>query len=264
MIRAFYNLKKLPFQNDISPEEIFKTDSGLELEKRFEYMQSNRGIMLITGNPGTGKTLHTRTFVHNLNKNLYKPFYLALSTVTIIEFYRQLCVYICNESYWKKTQLFSAIQQNIKEYVKNYKIIPIIILDECHLLKNEIFYELQIILNFEMDSVNPCIVIMVGQPHLRNRLLTPIHNAFNQRISLKYHVSGFNKEETQSYIKHHLLLCGRDEPLFNENAFEAIHQNSNGAARIINKLALKSMMIGALEKKQMLSEEEVYRASKEL
>jgi len=115
-----------------------------------------------------------------------------------------------------------------------------------------------------MDSVNPCIVIMVGQPHLRNRLLTPIHNAFNQRISLKYHVSGFNKEETQSYIKHHLLLCGRDEPLFNENAFEAIHQNSNGAARIINKLALKSMMIGALEKKQMLSEEEVYRASKEL
>ena len=68
MIRAFYNLNSLPFQNDISPENIFQTDSGIELKKRFEYMQSNRGIMLITGNPGTGKTLHTRTFVHRVEK----------------------------------------------------------------------------------------------------------------------------------------------------------------------------------------------------
>ncbi|KPA18394.1 ATPase AAA [Candidatus Magnetomorum sp. HK-1] len=264
MIRSYYNLNRMPFQKNINPKEIFQTESGIELRKRFEHMKLNRGIMLITGNPGTGKTVHTRAFVDNINENQYKPFYLALSTVTVIEFYRQLCVYICNESYWKKTQLFSAIQQNIKNYVSNNKIVPVIILDECHLLKNEIFYELQLILNFEMDSVTPCILILIGQPHLRNRLLAPAFESFNQRITLKYHFSGFSKKETHLYINHHLQLSGRKVPIFNANALNAIHQNTNGVARVINKLVLKTMMIGALEGKKVLSEEEVYRASKEL
>ena len=264
MIERFYPLKRKPFQKDINTKDIFLSKAAHELRRRLEYIKENRGIMLITGMPGTGKTLHSRAFVQALNPNLYKCLYTPLSTVNILDFYRQLSVCLGGEGCWRKSQLFLSIQNSIQHTVRNHKKVPIILLDEAHLLKNENFYELQIITNFNMDSLDPALFILIGQPHLRERLLRTIHQAFNQRITLKFHLNPLTEEETASYIRHHLLLAGLNEPLFSENAVKAIYQNSGGIPRVINALALKTMTIGALEKKETLTEEEIYRASQEL
>jgi len=87
---------------------------------------------------------------------------------------------------------------------------------------------------------------------------------FNQRISLKYHLPALTKEETAAYIQHHLALAGGKDPLFNQNALNVIYQNSGGIPRIINALCVKTMTIGAIEKKDSLSEDEVFRASQEM
>lgn len=264
MIETFYNLKRLPFQKDINTKDIFTAHYTEELMRRLEFMKQKRGIMLITGTPGVGKTLCIRAFTDKLNPNQYKTFYTPLSTVNTLEFYRQLSFYLCGESHWKKSQLFSAIQDSIKDYVSNNKKIPVVIFDDAHLMKTENFYELQIIANFNMDSADPCLFVVVGQAHLRDRLLIPVLQSFNQRISLKFHIPALTKDETFTYIKHHLTLAGSTEPLFNDNALISIYQISGGTARVINSLALKSMAIGAIEKKEVITEEEVYRASREL
>jgi len=264
MIKAFYGLKRLPFQKDIPPKDIYISDSSRELSRRLEHMKQTRGLMLITGLPGSGKTLHVRAFSDGLNPNLYKVVYIPLCTVNIIEFYRQLSVLLGGDPLWRKSQLFDSIQNSIKDYVQNHKKIPVIIFDEAHLLLNENFYELQIIANFAMDSSDPAIFILIGQQHLRDRLMRPIHLPFNQRITLKYHMPPFAQEETADYIQHQLALAGRKEPLFNQNALSAVHQNSAGLPRVINSLCSKAMTVGALEKKDVLTEEEVYTATQEL
>jgi len=264
MIEAYYHLKKSPFSKDISPHDIFTVDCVKELHQRLQYIKEKRGIMLITGAPGTGKTLQLRAFVTHLNANLYKYFYIPLSTVNILDFYRQLCSCLGTEPPYRKAQLFASIQNTIRDYVENTKKIPIIIFDEAHLLKNENFAELQIITNFNLDSLDPAIFILLGQPHLREKLLMPIHQSFNQRISLRFHLCPLSREETISYVEHHLKLAGALNPIFNQNALCAIYQVSAGVPRVINALAMKSLTIGALEKKDFLNEEEVYRASKEL
>jgi type II secretory pathway predicted ATPase ExeA len=221
-------------------------------------------MMLLTGMPGTGKTLNISAFVNQLNPNLYKFFYIPLSTINPLEFCSQLCFYLTKETCWRKSQLFRTIQNGVKDYVANHKKIPIIILDEAHLLKNENFYELQIITNFDMDTLDPLILIISGQLHLSERLLRPIHQSFNQRFALKFVLPALSKEQSASYIDHQLRLAERKQPVFDENAVNAIHQNALGIPRVINTLALKSMTIGAIEKKDVLTEEEVYRASQEL
>ena len=261
---AYYNLKKDPFPKDIDPKDIFLTETIKELHQRLEYIKHHRGIMLITGVAGAGKTVHIRTFVANLNDNLYKYFYIPLSTVNVLDFYRQLCRTLGVEPSYRKAQLFSSIQNIIQDYVENNKKIPVIIFDEAHLLKNENFYELQIITNFRLDSIDPAIFILLGQPHLRERLLTPIHQSFDQRIGLKFHLPALAKEETFAYVQHHLKLAGALCPIFNQNALCALYQSSAGVCRIINKLARKTLILGAFEKQDTLTEEHVYRASKEL
>jgi len=264
MIEAFYNLKRLPFQKDMPPKDMFVCPPTEELSKRLEHMKHKRGIMLVTGTPGTGKTLHVRAFVERLNPNLFKPVYTPLATVNIVDFYRQLSVLLGGESFYRKSQLFDSIQNSIRTYVVNNKKIPVIIFDEAHLLKIDNFYELQIITNFNMDSSDPALFILIGQPHLRERLLIPVLQPFNQRISLKYHLPALTKEETASYIHHHLALAGMKAPLFNENALNAVYQNSGGIPRMVNALCIKTMTLGAIEKKDALSEDEVFRATHEI
>lgn len=264
MIEAYYNLKRSPFAKDIHPEDIFVSQGVAELHQRLDYIKEKRGIMLITGAPGTGKTLALRTFVSHLNENLYRHFYIPLSTVNIMDFYRQICAKLGGGTPYRKTQLFASIQNTIKDYVDNSKKIPVVIFDEVHLFRNENFYELQIITNFNLDSVDPAVFILAGQPHLRERLLRPVHQPFNQRISLKFNLCALSKEETKDYIEHHMKLAGASDKVFNQNAICAIYQVCAGVPRMINALAFKSLTIGALEKKDCISEEEVYRASKEL
>ena len=72
------------------------------------------------------------------------------------------------------------------------------------------------------------------------------------------------KDDTEAYIQHHLSLAGLKEPLFNQNAMNATYQNSGGIPGIINSLCIKSMTVGAIEKKDILTEEEVFRATHEL
>jgi general secretion pathway protein A len=264
MIEAYFNLKKSPFPKDIDPADVFASECTRELRQRLEYLKQHRGMMLLTGGPGAGKTLHLRAFVASLNKNLYQCFYLPLSTVNIMDFYRQLCSILGIDPPYRKAQLFACIQSAIRDYVENMKKIPVIIFDEAHLFMSENFFELQIITNFSFDSIDPAIFILSGQPHLRDRLLGPIYQSFNQRIFLKFHLTTLSKDETTDYVNHHLHLAGASSPIFSPNALCAIHQVSAGVCRIINKLTLKTLAIGALEKKDTLTEEQVYRASKEL
>jgi general secretion pathway protein A len=123
-----------------------------------------------------------------------------------MDFYRQLATALAGQAPWKKTELFTGIQNSIKDYISNNKKLLVIFFDEAHLLKHDNFYELQIISNFDMDSKDPALFILAGQPHLRDKLLNPIHQSFNQRITLKFHLNPLSKEETQHYIAHQLAL----------------------------------------------------------
>lgn len=264
MIKAFFNLKKEPFTKEIDTKEVFMSNSFQELLTRLEYMKKNLGLMLITGEPGTGKTLSIRTFIENLNPNLYFSIYIPLTTVSQLEFYRQLNLKLTGQFIFRKVDLFNSIQNSIKDYVTNRKKIPVIVIDEAHLLKTENLYELQIILNFDIDSTNPLLFILVGQSHLRDKITRPVVESLNQRFSLKYHITAMNKEETFSYIKHRLNICGCKNNIFSDQAMEAIYQNSAGIPRNIDNIAVKSMTIATIEKKNIITEEEIFAASKEL
>ncbi len=139
MIEAYYNLKRTPFAKDIHPENIFISQSIAELNRRLEYIKEKKGMFLITGNPGTGKTLLIRTFLHHLNQNFFKYFYIPLATVNILDFYRQLCTTLGGEPLWKKSQLFASIQTTIKDYVENEKKSPLLFLTKHIILEMKIF-----------------------------------------------------------------------------------------------------------------------------
>jgi type II secretory pathway predicted ATPase ExeA len=264
MLTTYWNLKGMPFTKSIKTDQLFQSNHFKELASRLEYMKQHRGIMLISGQPGCGKTTAMRTFIASLSQLSFHTFYVPLATVNILDFYRQLNYKLGGESAQSKSALFYQIQQRINDMFTNDKKTPVIIFDEAHLLKNENFTELQIITNFNMDSTDPALIILVGQPHLADRLMRPVLRSFYQRIALKYHLIPLPKDDVAPFIEHHLKLSGCQSSPFSQQAIDAIFKNTAGVPRLIEKLALKTMTLGMIQKVQTLTEEHVFQASKEL
>lgn len=264
MIKLYFGLKKYPYGKDIETKDIFISNSMEELFGRLEHIKKTRGLMLMTGESGVGKSLAIRRFIENLDGNSYSPVYIPLTTVSQIEFYRQLCFKLTGEEVFYKWKCFEKIQKGIIDLITNRKKVPVIIMDESQLLRAENLLEIQIILNFEIDSIDPVIFILVGQTYLRDIISRSVNVPLNQRFTLKYNLVPLEKEEVKRYIKHHMSIVGCNKEIFNESATEAIYNNTGGNPRAIGNIAIKALTIGAIEKKQIITEEEIYRASKEL
>jgi type II secretory pathway predicted ATPase ExeA len=79
---AWFGLKRFPFDKSIKPADLFLSEPLRECLARLDYIKRRGGILLLTGDPGVGKTLAMRHFVNSLNENLFKPFYTPLSTLS--------------------------------------------------------------------------------------------------------------------------------------------------------------------------------------
>ena len=93
-----------------------------------------------------------------------------------------------------------------------------------------------------MDSRSPFACLLIGQPTLRRLIKLGMFAALDQRIALRYTMTGMTPEETGTYITHHLTLAGRNDTLFSDDAIELIHQVSRGLPRAVNNLAIQSLI----------------------
>ncbi len=264
MYKAFYGLSRPLFPKNIEAANMFSHEAFTELAGRLDYMKIQRGIMLLTGEPGTGKTTAVRKFTSQLNPDLFMPLYIPLATVAIGDFYKQLNDILKGDLCSAKSLLFKSIQARIIHYGVQLNKVPIIIIDEAHLLKNDNFFELQIITNFNMDSIDPALFILIAQSHLNDRLARSFLESFNQRINMKFNMPALTPKEVTDYIQHHISLAGGSKDILTDNACKAIHNLTGGIVRKIGQLVIKTLSVGVSCKKHILTEEEVLAASKEM
>jgi len=264
MYQQFFGLTDEPFKKDIKTSDLFHSSSLKELFKRFEYIKEHRGIMVVSGESGTGKTTALRYLLDSLNPKAFLPLYIALSTVRSSDFYRQLNSYLKGERSHYKSQVYQAIQQQIMDYAVHKSIIPFIVFDEAHLLHDDNIRELQLITNFNYDTIDPAVFILCGQPLLMDKLRKSILNSFYQRISLKYNLGVLGKEEIKKYIQHHLKLVKCEQDILNPAAYDAVYKMSGGKGRVAGDLIKMSMRICADEKRQKITEEDIMTAAPEV
>jgi type II secretory pathway predicted ATPase ExeA len=118
----------------------------------------------------------------------------------------------------------------------------LLVVDESHLLDDDQLEDLRMITNSEMDSRSPAAVILIAQPLLRRRLHQGSMAALDQRITLRVHMDGMDLAETLAYVRHHLALSGRSDPVFSDDAVAVIHHAARGLPRAVNNLALQALV----------------------
>lgn len=241
---ARFGLEFNPFLKN-SKDIRIQTAEAAEAAVRLDYLASTRGFGVITGEPGRGKTTAARIWAASLNPSLFRVSYHSLSSLTVMDFYRQLAAGLGAEPSFRKNDLFDDIQREIKRFAIEKRITPVIIIDEADMLSHKVLSDLQVMFNFEMDSRDLAVVLLVGQPRLNITLNQSTHESLRQRIVMNYHMGGISKEEGRAYILSKLEAAGSGQPVFDDNAQEAILNAANGTPRLINKCCDRALMIGA-------------------
>ena len=194
-----YGLEFNPFIKN-TKDIMIETEEYKELVFRLNYLLQIKGFGLVTGNPGLGKTTSIRKWCETLNKAAYKVVYIPLSTLTVSEFYRQLASSLGIEPYYKKVDNFRAIQEIVTRYEKEKRVTLIIILDEANYLKSETLNDLKLLFNFDMDSQDRAVVLLMGLPNLNRTLNLNVHEPLKQRIVMNYQLDSLTKDESKNYI----------------------------------------------------------------
>ncbi len=241
----------------------FETKDSLQLSARLNQLLQTNGIGLVTGKSGSGKTCSVRDFVSNLNDKLYKVVYTSLSTTTLSQFYKELAYQLDIEPMHHKVDMHKQIRERINELVSSH-ITPIIIIDEAQYLSAKIINELKLILNFEMDSVDRCVLILIGVPELRSKLKMAHYEALRQRIMINYIMHGVKPDEVKEYIDKLLNEAGRSTPLITEDGYATIINLYKESTRKLNMILHTSLKILSLCDKAMIDNDIIMLASEEI
>lgn len=109
---------------------------------------------------------------------------------------------------------------------------PVFIIDEANYVSNAILNDLKILFNFEMDSKDRAVILLVGLPQLNSTLRLGVHEPLRQRIIMNYNMEGLSKDEGRTYISEKLKGAGGTPGIFAENVLEAVLNADDGTPRM--------------------------------
>ncbi len=261
---AYFGFKTEPFSSEISSKNLLKLPSMVSVKERFDYVM-NGGVFIITGEVGSGKSTSLRWSQGQYHPSQYLFLNITATGGSLIEFYKQLCWELDVEAKTgSRVGILKAFKSTIREITSTKKQKIIIIIDEAHLLRVDIFAELHTITQFDNDSKNLFSLVLAGQPNLLEKLTYRSSAPIASRVISRTHLSHLNQEQMAVYLEHHLTVAGVKKQLFSDQAITAIYQGSAGILRKSNLLARGGLVAAAMEKEQVVTAEHIRIASTEL
>lgn len=264
MYRKHFALTRHPFGQEIAPDELFLSASTRELDVRLAHLLDLRGIGLVTGDSGSGKTCACRRVLSQLHTGLYRVLYVSLSTGNVMDLLKTISWEMGLSVERSRAALYRQIKREVSRLCGDTRTRPVLVVDEAHHLRPDVLEDLRLLTNYQMDAEPRLCLLLLGQTELRRRLTMAVHEALAQRIVVRYHMAALTREELSGYLTHRLHLATAETPLFDPSAEEAIYQATGGLPRKINLLAHHTLMAAALARAKLATADHVQAALPEL
>jgi general secretion pathway protein A len=252
-----------PFAQDIPLKELYPLPGLKAFQDRFQYALQLRLVTVITGDAGSGKSTCLRAATSALHPSQYRVLPLLATSGTILELLRQMCLELGVPSSSSAARLFKNLRDLLMDTVQKNQLI-VLLVDEAHLLRLEVFAHLHTLLQCEFDSRPLMPVVLSGQLGLIDRLLYHTSRPFSSRVVGKTHLEGLQLKDMEGYLNHHLSIAGATQKLLSDEAIMAIHQRSGGLLRTAGNLTRGALLAAAGQKCHLVSAEHVRLASSEI
>lgn len=264
MYLRHFAFTRFPFENTLHADELYTSGARREAEARLQHLIELRGIGLLTGEVGSGKTTVCRQVTAGLHPGRYRVYYVSLTTGNVLDMYKAIAWELGLPTERSRATAYRAIRNEVSRLVQEAKQLPVLIVDEAQHLRNDVLEDLRLLTSYAMDADNRLCLLLVGLTELRRRLSMAVHESLSQRLVVRHHLAGLGRDEVESYLSHRLRLAGAEAPLFAPAAIEALFQASRGLPRKINRIAHYALTAAALDQQHQVNEAHLQTAVEEL
>jgi type II secretory pathway predicted ATPase ExeA len=242
--KRYYGFSRTPFSKQLAPAQVFAHPGHLQAAARIRWMIDETAIGLVTGEVGAGKTLAARVAVAGLDQSRHTIIYIANPAVGARGLHQQLAHALgVAPRFHRGALIVQTAHLLARERDERDKRVALIV-DEAHLLDSDQLEQLRMLSSAAMDSDSPLAIALLGQPTLRRLIHRGSYAALDQRIAVRYHLDPLTGPQTGDYIRHHLAIAGRCDPLFADDAINAIGHAARGLPRQIGNLAVAALIAG--------------------
>jgi general secretion pathway protein A len=246
MYKAFYNLKRNPFEITPDPSFLCPTKRHNEALAALYYgVRRHKGFVVLTGEVGTGKTLLLRCLLQLLKKNNDVAYaYVFNGKLTPVEFLQYVAGDLGLPASGKNK---SELLLQLAKYViarSQKQLTTVLVVDEAHHLSTDILEEIRLLTNLETADEKLLQILLVGQPELDEKLDSADLRQLKQRIALRSHLTPLDLEETKGYIERRLRLAGNPDAtdLFPQETIAAVYRHCRGIPRLINTICENALI----------------------
>ncbi|MBL8167762.1 MAG: AAA family ATPase [Acidobacteria bacterium] len=244
MYLQFYGLRDIPFSLTPDPRFLYFTASHREVMANLHYgIQHGKGLIVATGEVGTGKTTLLRAMIARLDRSVISS-YLFNPGLNVPELYQHLAADFGLGPYTSKADALQKLGRLLTtRHARGLRTV--LIVDEAQGLSHELLEEVRLLLNFETYTEKQLQIVLTGQPELRQVLNSPELRQLKQRISLRCEIKPLKADEVAAYIRTRLKVAGANRlDLFTADAVALLYRASEGIPRLINNLCDNALLTG--------------------
>ena len=248
----FYSLEREPFSMAPVSKFYFNSAQHSRALVRLMYaVDTMKGLAVLIGDIGTGKTTLARRMLDSLPEEEYESALLVIihSGITADWMLERIALQLgVEQPASDKLKLLNQLYRCLMGLHERGKK-AVVLIDEAQMLKSkQIMEEFRGLLNLEVPERKLITFVFFGLPEIEENL--KLDKPLEQRVALKYRLEPFNEESTNGYVHHRLRLAGSHEKIFDDSAIKLVHHYSRGIPRLINTICDNALFEGYLLKRK--------------
>lgn len=269
MYYDFYQLRENPFNVTADPDFFYASKTHADAISNLLFgIEQRKGMMVVTGEVGTGKTTLCRKLLLEAPDNtkfalILNPKFSEIQLLQMIV--NDLGIQTKQRSRFRLINLLNEFL--INETNKGNNVI--LIIDEAQQLGIEQLEQIRLLSNLETEKEKLLQIILVGQPELRDKLRMPQLRQLTQRVSVAFNLKQLEKNDVDEYVHHRILKAAiptgiEEHPTFTQRAIDSIFHFTNGSPRTINLLCDRALMAGFVAEKRSIDDDIIENCAKEV
>jgi type II secretory pathway predicted ATPase ExeA len=255
-LQSHWGFTLMPFTAAIPAGGLFSSAAHKEAVARLRWLISARGLGVLTGEVGSGKTVALRAAVDGLDGSRHTLIYLPNPQIGVRGIHGAVAMALGQAPRFHHATLIPQVEAALTAEADERNKNVILAIDESHLMTHDQLEAVRMLTSHDLDSGSPLTILLIGQPTLRRRLRVGDMAALEQRVQLRYHIPApaLTLPEAGGYIRRHLEQAGRSDTLFSDDAIRVIHGQARGLPRAINRLAVTALLAACAAGKTIVDE----------